>query len=325
MISEQKFFTHKYLRGYVMKLWLKLTLSALSLVIVGIVGYSAFVYYTVKSTADNIYEPLDPKIKPVNIVTDTRGGQEVDIQAKDPFTVMVMGVDERSTDTGRTDTIIVLSINPAKKSVLMFNIPRDTRTEIVGHGTVDKINHAYAFGGVNMAINTVEKFLDSPIDYYIKVNMEGFKQLVDIMGGVEVNNRFAFDYQDHHYDEGLIKLNGSEALGYTRMRYDDPRGDLGRNSRQRQVLESLIKTTLQVSNVIHIQTIISEIGNNVKTDFTFDEMKSLILDYRSDLEHIETVELEGKGTKIDGVYYYLIDQEERDRAHDLIQQHVAKK
>ncbi|PWW45229.1 MULTISPECIES: LCP family protein [Paenibacillus] len=306
-----------------MKLWLKFTLSALSLLLLGILGYGIFVYYTVKSTANNMYEPLDP-VKPVSIVTDVRGGKEINIHDKDPFTVMVMGVDERSTDTGRTDTIIVLSVNPAKKSVLMFNIPRDTRTEIVGHGTVDKINHAYAFGGVNMAVDTVEKFLDAPIDYYIKVNMQGFKQLVDLLGGVEVNNHFAFDYQGHHYSEGLIKLNGNEALGYTRMRYDDPRGDLGRNGRQRQVLEYLMHSTLQVSNVIHLQTILAEIENNVRTDITFEEMKSLLINYRSDLENIKTVELEGKGTKINGVYYYLIDQEERNKAHDLIQQHLAK-
>ncbi|MEC0106660.1 LCP family protein [Paenibacillus taichungensis] len=306
-----------------MKLWLKLTLSALSLLLLGILGYGIFVYYTVKSTANNMYEPLD-SVEPVSIVTDVRGGKEINIHDKEPFTVMVMGVDERSTDVGRTDTIIVLSVNPAKKSVLMFNIPRDTRTEIVGHDTVDKINHAYAFGGVNMAVDTVEKFLDSPIDYYIKVNMQGFKQLVDILGGVEVNNQFEFDYQGHHYSEGLIKLNGNEALGYTRMRYDDPRGDLGRNSRQRQVLEYLMHSTLQISNVIHLKTILSEIENNVRTDITFEEMKSILLNYRSDMENIETVELEGEGTKINGVYYYLIDQEERNRAHELIEKHLAK-
>ncbi|MGV2883347.1 LCP family glycopolymer transferase [Paenibacillus taichungensis] len=306
-----------------MKLWLKLTLSALSLLLLGILGYGIFVYYTVKSTANNMYEPLD-SVEPVSIVTDVRGGKEINIHDKDPFTVMVMGVDERSTDVGRTDTIIVLSVNPAKKSVLMFNIPRDTRTEIVGHDTVDKINHAYAFGGVNMAVDTVEKFLDSPLDYYIKVNMQGFKQLVDILGGVEVNNQFEFDYQGHHYSEGLIKLNGNEALGYTRMRYDDPRGDLGRNSRQRQVLEYLMHSTLQISNVIHLKTILSEIENNVRTDITFEEMKSMLVNYRSDMENIETVELEGEGTKINGVYYYLIDQEERNRAHELIQKHLAK-
>ncbi|MGX1827038.1 LCP family glycopolymer transferase [Paenibacillus taichungensis] len=306
-----------------MKLWLKLTLSALSLLLLGILGYGIFVYYTVKSTANNMYEPLD-SVEPVSIVTDVRGGKEININDNDPFTVMVMGVDERNTDVGRTDTIIVLSVNPAKKSVLMFNIPRDTRTEIVGHDTVDKINHAYAFGGVNMAVDTVEKFLDSPIDYYIKVNMQGFKQLVDILGGVEVNNQFEFDYQGHHYSEGLIKLNGNEALGYTRMRYDDPRGDLGRNSRQRQVLEYLMHSTLQISNVIHLKTILSEIENNVRTDITFEEMKSMLVNYRSVMENIETVELEGEGTKINGVYYYLIDQEERNRAHELIQKHLAK-
>lgn len=88
---------------------------------------------------------------------------------------MVMGVDEWSIDIGCMDIIIVLSINFVKKLVFMFNIFWDIWIEIVGYGIVDKINYVYVFGGVNMVVNIVEKFLDLLIDYYIKVNMEGFK------------------------------------------------------------------------------------------------------------------------------------------------------
>ena len=68
----------------------------------------------------------------------------------------------------------------------MLSLPRDTRTEIVGHGKTEKINHAYAYGGIPMAINTVESYLDIPIDYYVKMNMEGFQEIVDAVGGVTV-------------------------------------------------------------------------------------------------------------------------------------------
>ncbi|RKJ22727.1 LytR family transcriptional regulator, partial [Butyricicoccus sp. 1XD8-22] len=98
----------------------------------------------------------------------------------------------RPGDRGRSDSIIVMTVNPKTESIDMLSIPRDTRVEIVGKGVDDKINHAYAFGGVEMSMNTVEKFLDIPIDYYIKLNMEGFKEIVDAVGGVDVNNDIDF-------------------------------------------------------------------------------------------------------------------------------------
>ncbi|MFP3489657.1 LCP family protein, partial [Staphylococcus sp. SIMBA_130] len=90
------------------------------------------------------------------------------------ISILLMGVDERENDQGRSDTMIMITVNPNDNSMMMFNIPRDTRTEIIGRGTVEKMNHAYAYGGVEMAMDTVENFLDVPIDYYFKVNMEAF-------------------------------------------------------------------------------------------------------------------------------------------------------
>lgn len=122
----------------------------------------------------------------------------------------------------------------------IISIPRDSYTEIIGKGKKDKINHAYAFGGINMAVKTVENFLDIPIDHYIEVNMEGFKDIVDAVGGIEVNNDMEFKYGEH-FNKGEIHLNGDQALLYSRMRYNDPRGDFGRQMRQRQVIQAVIK------------------------------------------------------------------------------------
>ncbi|WP_390628435.1 LCP family glycopolymer transferase [Bacillus litorisediminis] len=90
----------------------------------------------------------------------------------------------------------------------MLSIPRDTRVEIVGRDMEDKINHAYAYGGVAMSMATVENFLDIPIDYYIEINMEGFKEIVDAVGGVEVHNAFTFSYEGYTFEEGTIQLTG---------------------------------------------------------------------------------------------------------------------
>ncbi|SDL25633.1 transcriptional attenuator, LytR family [Paenibacillus sp. ov031] len=305
-----------------MKKWMKVTIWIVSLFVVVVFGYAIYLYQSVKSTADQIYEPRNP-VKPVS-VTDSRGGLPVDINSKEPFNALILGVDERPNDRGRSDTMIVLSVNPEKKQVLMFNIPRDTRTDIVGHNTVDKINHAYAFGGVDMSVNTVEQFLGVPIHYYMKVDMEGFAKIIDLVGGVDVNNPFAFDYEGQSYDQGNIHLDGVAALGFSRMRYDDPKGDLGRNDRQREVLKQMLKNTMQFSSVLHIQNMLDELGTHVRTDVTFDEMKELLLDYRNDLENVDTVEIKGKGEKINGIYYYIVDQQEKDRIHGIIEEHLEK-
>jgi polyisoprenyl-teichoic acid--peptidoglycan teichoic acid transferase len=305
-----------------MKKWIKITTWIVSLFVIVVFGYAIYLYQSVKSTADQIYEPRNP-VKPVS-VTDSRGGLPVDINSKEPFNALILGVDERPNDPGRSDTIIVLSVNPAKKQVLMFNIPRDTRTEIVGHDTEDKINHAYAFGGVDMSVKTVEQFLGTPIHYYMKVDMEGFAKIIDLVGGVDVNNPFAFDYEGQRYEEGNIHLDGVAALGFSRMRYDDPKGDLGRNDRQREVLKQILKNSMQFSSVFNIQNMLDELGNHVRTDVTFDEMKELLLDYRSDLENVDTVEIQGKGEKINGIYYYIVDHQERDRIHGILEDHLEK-
>ncbi|WP_433922837.1 LCP family protein [Paenibacillus taichungensis] len=305
-----------------MKKWMKVTIWIVSFFVVVVFGYAIYLYQSVKSTADQIYEPRNP-VKPVS-VTDSRGGLQVDINSKEPFNALILGVDERPNDRGRSDTMIVLSVNPGKKQVLMFNIPRDTRTDIVGHNTVDKINHAYAFGGVDMSVSTVEQFLGVPIHYYMKVDMEGFAKIIDLVGGVDVNNPFAFDYEGQRYDQGNIHLDGVAALGFSRMRYDDPKGDLGRNDRQREVLKQMLKNTMQFSSVLHIQNMLDELGTHVRTDVTFDEMKELLLDYRNDLENVDTVEIKGKGEKINGIYYYIVDQQERDRIHGIIEEHLEK-
>jgi LCP family protein required for cell wall assembly len=305
-----------------MKKWMKVTIWIVSFFVVVVFGYAIYLYQSVKSTADQIYEPRNP-VKPVS-VTDSRGGLPVDINSKEPFNALILGVDERPNDRGRSDTMIVLSVNPGKKQVLMFNIPRDTRTDIVGHNTVDKINHAYAFGGVDMSVSTVEQFLGVPIHYYMKVDMEGFAKIIDLVGGVDVNNPFAFDYEGQRYDQGNIHLDGVAALGFSRMRYDDPKGDLGRNDRQREVLKQMLKNTMQFSSVLHIQNMLDELGTHVRTDVTFDEMKELLLGYRNDLENVDTVEIKGKGEKINGIYYYIVDQQERDRIHGIIEEHLEK-
>lgn len=165
------------------KKWPRILAVLFIILLLGLGAYVFYVYNSFTAAVDTMHEPIKRE------KSDKRE-ETITLKEREPFSVLMLGVDERQGDNGRSDTMIVLTVNPALNSVKMLSIPRDTRTDIIGHGTEDKINHAYAFGDVEMAINTVEDFLDIPIDYYIKMNLDGFKDIVDAVNGIDVMNKY---------------------------------------------------------------------------------------------------------------------------------------
>ncbi|XWN51789.1 LytR family transcriptional regulator [Anoxybacillus flavithermus] len=285
----------------------------LCLALVG--GYVFSVYYKLQQTMNEMHEPIGRE-------RSEKRPDELSFTEKQPISILLIGVDERKNDRGRADSLIVMTVNPKKQSIEMVSIPRDTRTLIVGKGKEDKINHSYAFGGVEMTLATVEQFLDIPIDYYIKVNMESFKDIVDAVGGVKVNNAFSFEYEGESFPKGEITLNGEKALKYTRMRYDDPRGDFGRQDRQKQVIEAIIKKGASFSSLTNYGDILEAIGKNIKTNLTFDDMKQIQANYKEARRHIEQLHIQGKGQKINGIYYLIVPEEERITISQRLKEHL---
>ncbi|RYL95833.1 transcriptional regulator LytR [Sporolactobacillus sp. THM7-4] len=281
-------------------------------------GYLWWMYHSVASTAGKIYE-------------DKAGsGNHGAVSGRKPISLLLLGVDERKNDTGRSDTIIAMTLNPNTKTMQMISIPRDTRTEIVGRGTVDKINAAYAYGGTKMAVDSVRQFVGGiPFDFYIKINMRGMSALVDAVGGITVNNKL--DWYDegyykkgYHYKRGNIKLDtGAKAMGYVRMRHLDPQGDFGRNQRQRDVIMAIVNKAANISSISHYSDILSAIGGNVKTNLSFDDMKNLALNYRDCRRNSINYEVHGQSEKINGIYYLVASRAERQRVHDMIQEQLT--
>lgn len=288
------------------KKWLRVTGIILLILFVGIGAYAFSVYRSLTNAVETMHQPLDR-------VKSEKRTEQVSLQNKQPFSVLMLGVDQRQGDKGRSDTMIVLAVNPKLNSVKMLSIPRDTRTEIIGKGTMDKINHAYAFGNEEMAMKTVENFLDIPIDYFVKVNMEGFKDIVDAVGGITVNNDLDFSQDEYHFPKGQITLNGNKALAYTRMRYEDPRGDFGRQIRQREIIQGILNEGASLSSLTKYQSIFSALGNNVRTNLTFNQMNEIQKNYRSATSNVEQMSIKGSGTKISGIYYFIVPQEEKQR------------
>jgi len=278
-------------------------LTVLVLIVAGVGVYAYTIYNNVNKTSEKIHKDIKK--------TDKRE-EQVNVEKKQPFSILLMGVDHRKGDVGRADSMILLTVNPEKKTTKMVSIPRDTRTEIVGKGKVDKLNHSYAFGGVQMTIDSVENFLDVPVDYYLEVNMEGFRDIVDAVNGVDVVNDMDFTYEGTHFKKGPLHLNGELALKYSRMRKLDPRGDFGRQMRQRQVIEAVIKRGANVSSLGNYQDILKAIEKNVSTNLNLNEMISIQKDYRDAANKIDEIQITGKGTKINGIYYLLVSDEEKN-------------
>lgn len=273
------------------------------------------VYSDVKSTTDDMYEGAEGQEEHT-----VRKDNPVDVNSgEDPFTVLLMGIDNDgdNVEYGRSDTMMLVTVNPNTEKTSIVSIPRDTYTEIVGRGTKDKINHAHAFGKASMAMNSVQNLLDVPVDYYLSVNMESMQQMVDAVGGITVTPPLSFNQSSYSFTEGQpTHMDGAEALAYTRMRKQDPNGDYGRQFRQRQIIEGAMKSVASFDSIMNYRDILGTMGNTMKTNMSFAEMQDLFSNYRSAANDIEQDQLSGSGTMMNGVYYEIIPDEEIARVQN---------
>ncbi|MDT2707400.1 LCP family protein [Enterococcus gallinarum] len=291
-----------------------------AVLVIGVVGIGAKLYMDLSGSIQKTYESVERE-------NQEEGKREnpLNLDEKDSFSVLLLGIDTGDlgrTDQGRSDAIMVATVNPTDGQTTIVSVPRDTYVDIVGHGTTDKINHAYAFGGAAMSMDTVQKFLDIPIDHYVAMNMAGIKELVDAVGGVEVNNDLKFEKDDFTFDIGKIHLNGEQALSYTRMRYDDPNGDYGRQGRQRDVVAAVAKKALSLDGVSQYKEVLAAIEGNMKTDMDFSMMQKIALDYRDAFKKVEQVQMQGDGFMQDGISYQRVSGDELKRVQQILKEQL---
>ncbi|MBM7600515.1 LCP family protein required for cell wall assembly [Virgibacillus halotolerans] len=275
-------------------------------------GYIYYVWDKVGDTIATMHDPLE-------------GDNQKELNAlfknNDSVNILLLGVDAREGDKGRSDTMILMSLNPKTNAMTMLSIPRDTYVNIPGRG-MDKINHAYAFGDVALSVQTVEEAFDLPVHFYARVNMEGFQQGIDAIGGVTINNTQEFSQDGASFSKGNITLSGEDALKYIRMRKNDPRGDMGRNERQREVLTAAIDKGASFNNITKVGDILNILGGNVKTNLDKDNMQTLFSDYRGTRKNSKTMEINGDGQTINGVWYYVVPDGEFNRITTEIKDHM---
>ncbi|SDI21944.1 transcriptional attenuator, LytR family [Alteribacillus persepolensis] len=295
----------------------KILLFSIITVAVLVLGAGGYIWQAITSTVVSIQEDIDRAKSEKRL-------EEINFEDGDPISVLLMGIDDPQSrqDPGRADTLILLTINPHQESINMVSIPRDTYTDIIGGGSKGKISHAHAIGGSTMMIRTVEDFLDVPVDYFVKVNMDSFSGIVDAIGGIEVDNEFDFTFHDKDYPQGTITLDGEEALGYARMRHEDPRGDFGRQERQRQVIEAVIEKGSSISSATKFTDIFEVVEDNVKTNVTLDDLWNIHSSYREAINHKEQLQIEGENQKIDGYYHYIPDEKQLNMLSEKLKTHL---
>ncbi|EGO2742074.1 LytR family transcriptional regulator [Enterococcus faecalis] len=282
-----------------------------------VVGMGAKLYWDVSKSMDKTYETVERSKK-----------SQVNLNNKEPFSVLLLGIDtgdDGRVEQGRSDTTIVATVNPRDKQTTLVSLARDTYVDIPGQGKQDKLNHAYAFGGASLAMDTVENYLNIPINHYVSINMAGLKELVNAVGGIEVNNNLTFSQDGYDFTIGKISLDGEQALSYSRMRYEDPNGDYGRQERQRKVIEGIVQKVLSLNSVSNYQQILTAVSDNMKTDLSFDDMKKIALDYRSAFGKMKQDQLQGTGFMQDGVSYQRVDEQELTRVQQELKNQLNTK
>ena len=198
----------------------------------------------------------------------------------DPFTILAIGIDE-----GRSDSLILMSVNPKTMTLTMTSIARDTYVPIACYsgGGRDKINHARSVSR-QCTIDTIEQWLGVDINFYVETNFKGVVDIVNALGGLEVTSPISFVAQDSssergHYTifvpEGTNFLNGEQVLAFARERYQMPNGDYDRQVHQQQVIANLIESVISIRDVNVMLDVLDAAGENVSTNMSVNQMTAL--------------------------------------------------
>lgn len=255
----------------------------------------------------------------------------------DNVSFLIMGIDssdvrsDGTDDTARTDALMVATLNKGEKSVKLLSIPRDSYVYIPEVGYNTRINHAHRYGGPRAAMETVENLLKIPIDYYIRLNFDAFMHVVDAVDGITIDVPYEFREQNSrdepnaiHLQAGVQKLNGEEALALARTRKLD--NDIERGKRQQEIIKALIDRTLSIQSIFKYDDVIDAVGNNIKHNMTFSEMKSFFsyLTEGTNLQ-VDTINIDGEDYQPGSAYYWQLDERSLAKTINELENHLELK
>lgn len=322
--------------------FLKIFMLIMVLILIGggIYGYN--IYKNARNALDETYNPLGGNFKPARNVADV-------LKSGKPFSVLLMGTDTGSMGrsyVGRTDSLILATVNPDTKAVTMLSLPRDWMVSVPDNENYgfQKLNAAYEFPLDNKshpetAMKTVQNLLNVPIDFYAVVNMGGLIKTVDKVGGVKVTSPLTFNFnpsshspRKYRFFEGKSDyqyaphgtdlkwydtMDGNAALEFSRMRDQDPQGDYGRQKRQRIVLTALLKKAGNFESLI-TPGFFDSIADNLRTNLSFNDIMTVIAKYRNAKDTINSENVQGIEYRYRGQSFQVVSPDEQQKATNLI-------
>ena len=281
-----------------------------TLVVILVIVPAIFVYILFNSSRDAFDDSFSQNDKRESVLRKHKVNPTTE-----PVSILFLGIDDssarrengQSVEQSRTDAMILSTLNPDKNQIRLLSIPRDTLSYIPKVGYYDKITHAHAYGGPEASMDTVEKALNVPVDYYVRIDMDAFAQTVDELGGIEYDVPYDLN-EPNRSDKGRIKLkkgkqvlNGEEVLALTRTRKQD--SDLKRGQRQMEVLKILFQKAQETQSLHKLDDIIEIVGKNSKHNLSYEEIRALAMDYLVKDTDIKTEQLKGENELLNGIYY----------------------
>ncbi|MBE4726575.1 LCP family glycopolymer transferase [Leuconostoc citreum] len=319
------------------RIWRWLLALVLLLAVIGGVVFA--------TVLNNVHQSINKMQRSADI-TKARQVSQV-IKDGKPFSMLVLGTDTgalKRDRTGLTDSMMLITVNPKTKTTTMMSIPRDIMMSISGAENTfpQKLNAAFPIAGVGASMLTLQNYLNVPIDFYVLVNMGGLEKLIDQVGGVKVASPLTFTYtpeadttpatykffkdqekfeyaKDGKNFKTYTTMNGDAALSFSRMRYDDPQGDYGRQLRQRLVLKALLKKSASISTLMNAKFMAS-ISTNVETDMTYSDIMNLAKKYMPATKNQVSDHMQGVGDMYGGVSYQMVPESEKQRVTNKLRQ-----
>lgn len=293
-------------------------LAFVLLIVLGGAAYGMTKYRSVKNAVNSSF-------KPSGVTKDRNVSSQ--LKDKKPISILLLGTDTGSYDRdykGRTDSMMVVTLNPKTNKTSITSIPRDTAVNIPGYKSEspEKINAAYAYGQVGTSIKTVQKLLNIPIDFYALINLGGLKKVVNKVGGIDITPSQTFKWAGYSFEKGKkTHMDGAKAVAYAGMRYSDPNGDYGRQTRQREVLMTIVHKSGSISTLLN-QSFINSLSSQTQTDLTFDDLTAIAKDYRSVRKHTSETHLQGNGEEVAKQSMEVMKESELQRVTNFIRKNL---
>lgn len=244
---------------------------------------------------EDVYEGFEDEVKEIcavelaeavetvqwtQVTTETGGDSQATAVREElkTFVVYVSGIDTYgSVDVqSRSDVNILAVVNTEEHKVQLINTPRDYYVPLpISNGVRDKLTHAGIYG-IDVSIGTLEMLYDIDVEYFVRVNFSGFKEIIDALGGIDVNSEYSFSAKGYSFSKGVNHLDGAAALVFARERHAFAAGDVQRGKNQMAVITAMIDKMLSTEMLRNYATILNSISGSFQTNFTADEIYSLV-------------------------------------------------